>query len=184
MPILPPETSIFPNDLLDSQPTSGRGHWWCFSTRARCEKAIVRRLLNRQIPFYCPMAPKRSRSPSGRIRTSYLPLFPGYVFIRADEQQRQEVLAIEQVAAGIPINDPTELVDDLQRIRMALELGVPMTQEDKVAPGQWVRVKSGPFRGYEGKVIQRDGKTRLKLDVRFIDQSVSLEIDRAMIEPV
>lgn len=94
MPILARETDIYPDDLLEmdgngSEPDVG---WWTLYTLSRREKQLMRKLRALDVPFYGPVAPKRTRSPAGRIRTSYVPLFPNYVFIYGDESHRYESL--------------------------------------------------------------------------------------------
>ena len=82
MPILNQEPDIFPENLLsapeEGSPSDG---WFAIYTLSRREKELMRRLRAQNIAHYGPMVPKRTRSPGGRIRTSYVPLFAGYVFV-------------------------------------------------------------------------------------------------------
>ena len=88
MPILEQEPDVFPDDLFDGARCSGESEpWWALYTRPRCEKELLRRLRAWEIPSYCPLIPRSFRSPAGRRRTSYMPLFRGYVFFRGDDGQ-------------------------------------------------------------------------------------------------
>ncbi len=188
MPILPAEETLFPTELLDPGWLEKRddggnpAQWFCCVTLARAEKTLMGHLREKGVPFYCPMVLKRYRSPNGRLRASQLPLFSSYLFLWVNEPQRIAALTSNKVSKMMPVADNGQLVDDLRRIKSAIDLGVPLTAEDRLAAGSHVRVRSGPFHGYEGFVLRRDGKTRLVLSVRFIDQSVSLEIDQALLE--
>ena len=65
-----------------------------------------------------------------------------------------------------------------------IEAGVPLMAESRLVTGNRVRVKSGPFKRYEGTVLRREGKSRLLLAINFLEQGVSMEIDEALLEPL
>jgi transcription antitermination factor NusG len=185
MPILSREDDIFPENLLTDETLlaeSGR-KWMCVYTLSRREKEFMRRLVTLEIPHFGPMIPKRFRSPNGRLRTSFIPLFPNYVFIFANDQDRYQAMTTNCVSRCTPVDDSQQLVTDLRRIRAVIEAGVALTPEARLEPGNWVRVRSGPFAGYEGSVIRREGKTRLLLSIHFLEQGVSMELDEGLLEP-
>jgi hypothetical protein len=179
MPLLGPERSLYPDDLL-SEEFQGRGEaaglsWWALYTRSRQEKELIRRLVASQAPFYCPIAPNKYRSPAGRTRTSYLPLFTNYVFMFGDEAQRYEALTSNCISKCIAVKDGAQLTVDLARIRKLLEAGVAVTVESQIEPGMRVRVKTGSMLGLEGTVFKRHGKDRLLVMVNFLQQGASIE---------
>ena len=184
MPFLNREPSVYPEHLFSTDDTIGdtAASWWCFSTLARAEKVVARRLYAQQVPFYCPLIFKRFRSPNGRLRESFVPLFPGYVFVFGDESHRVAALKTNKMSRCQLVADRHRLIQDLRGIHRAIELGVPLTPESKIVAGDQIRVRSGPFAGYEGYVLRREGKTRLLLAIKFIEQGVSMEIDEAMLE--
>ena len=143
----------------------------------------MRRLVALDIPHFGPTIPKRFRSPNGRLRTSFIPLFPNYVFLFGSDQDRYQAMTTNCVSRCNPVEDPQQLVSDLRQIRSVIEAGVALTPEAKLEPGNWVRVRSGPFAGYEGTVIRREGKTRLLLSIKFLEQGVSMELDEGLLEP-
>lgn len=185
MPILKREIDIFPSDLLERDYTTPSDLlWWSLYTLSRREKELMRRLHSEQICFFGPIIEKRSRSPQGRIRVSFIPLFPNYVFMYGTEQQRYEAMKSNCISRYSQIAEGAELVADLRQIHAAIHCGLPLTPEARLIPGQSVRVRSGPFRGYEGQVIRREGKTRLLLSVRYLEQGVSMEMDEGLLEPM
>ncbi|MDP1560706.1 MAG: transcription termination/antitermination NusG family protein [Pirellulaceae bacterium] len=151
--------------------------WWCLYTHSRQEKVLMRHLFNRKVAFYCPMIEKRFRSPHGRMRTSFLPLFTNYVFLRGTDDDRRLALSTNCVLASKPIRQPDYLVHDLWQISVAVATGVPITAEQKLEQGDPVTVKSGPFKGFEGFIIRRAGTTRFLIYLRYLEQGVSMEID-------
>jgi transcription antitermination factor NusG len=186
MPILKPEEDIYPNDLLEIQScrADDSRRWWCIYTLSRREKDLMRRLSALKIAHYGPIIPKRFRSPNGRMRTSYVPLFPNYVFLFGNESERYQAMTTNCISRYSEVTDGAQLVADLRQIRAAVASNVPLTPEARLEPGNLVRVRSGPFRGYEGIVIRREGKTRLLLSVRYLEQGVSMEMDEGLLSPV
>ncbi len=186
MPILKKEDDVYPVDLLDNAPllASADRKWNAIYTLSRNEKGLMRRLLFWQIPFYGPMIMKRFRSPNGRLRTSFVPLFPNYVFLFATESERQLAFTTNYVCRCHSIDDRNQFVTDLRKIRLLVQSGIPLAPESKLTAGNRARIKTGPFTGYEGTVIRREGKTRLLIWVNFIEQGVSLEIDEGLLAPI
>jgi hypothetical protein len=188
MPILDKETDLYPLDLFDradaeSSDTNHENSWWAIYTLSRREKELMRRLLALEIPFYCPIIPQRQRSPSGRLRTSYLPMFSNYAFIYGDATQRYEALTTNCVARDFVVSDGIQLTRDLRQIHDLIEIGAPLTRESRLAAGTRVRVKTGPFRNYEGTIIRREGRTRLLVSVNFLQQGASVLLDDCEVDP-
>ncbi len=87
MPLLDREPDIFPDNLLTSEEAL-KLPWWAIYTLARQEKKLMRELTNLKIAFYAPVIERRYRSPNGRLRKSFEPLFANYVFVCGDEDAR------------------------------------------------------------------------------------------------
>lgn len=186
MPLLGREIEVHPPQLfmrenLGDEPDVG---WWAMYTLPRREKELMRRLVQLDVPCYCPIIPKRVRSPQGRIRTSYLPLFAGYVFLYGDEEQRFQAMTTNCVARYTRVVDGVELTRDLRQIQALIEAGVPLTPESRLEPGDRVRLRTGSFRGQEGVVIRREGKRRFLVAVNFLQQGVSFVLEDCEVEPV
>ncbi len=186
MPILKRENDIYPAELLDSDELifDDSLNWWCIYTMSRREKDLMRKLTSLRIPFYAPVIPKRYRSPNGRMRTSYVPLFPNYVFMLGNEEQRHQAMTTNCISTYSVITDRQRLIDDLRGIFAIVLANVPLTPEARLEPGNRARVRSGHFKGYEGVVLRREGKTRLLVSVQFLEQGVSMEIDEGILEPL
>ena len=183
MPILPSEPDCFPGELLDCEDMLQQT-WWMLYTKSRQEKQLMRRLRRLEIPHYGPQIEKRQRSPSGRIRTSYVPLFNNYVFLCGDDDARYQAVCTGCVQKVTEIASVSEFLNDLRQIRSLIELGVPLTIESRLEPGQQVRVRSGSFAGYEGTVLRREQETRLLVSVRFMEQGVSVKLEDCQLEPI
>ena len=192
MPILPRQRDVFPGGLLDGGDADPLGkaaaaedaRWIAFYTLARREKDLMRKLEAAHVPFYAPLIPRRLHTAGGRVRHSYVPLFPGYVFATVDDEQRRDALATNTIARWLPIPDEKLLVSDLRAIKRLIDSEYPLTPEARIEPGQFVRVKSGPLRGVEGIVLKRRGEQRLMVAVRFLNQGASIELEDVDLERI
>lgn len=181
MPILPPEPDCLPSDLLE-QNWCVSETWWLLYTKSRQEKQLMRHLRRLQLPHYGPQIAHRRRSPAGRVRTTYAPLFNNYVFLCGGDESRYKAICTGCVQKATEITDVSEFVEDLKQIRDLIDLGVPLTIESRLEAGQNVRVRSGSFAGYEGTVLRREQETRLLVSVRFMDQGVSVKLEDCQLE--
>ncbi|VAX37156.1 hypothetical protein MNBD_PLANCTO02-1770 [hydrothermal vent metagenome] len=186
MPILTRETELFPFDLLDRKDIlseEGMG-WWAVYTISRREKELMRRLEPMGISFYCPMIEKKYRSPAGRARISYVPMFSNYVFVHGDEETRHKIWTTNCVSQCVTVPDGEKLTHDLKQIKQLITAGAPVTLEELLQPGTSVRVKSGSLAGQEGVIIERRGKRHLLVAVTFLQQGVSVEIEDYAVEAI
>ncbi|MBC8870062.1 MAG: UpxY family transcription antiterminator [Planctomycetes bacterium] len=186
MPILAKEQDVHPVDLFDRflDSDSDEHRWWALYTLSRREKELMRRLHAMDVAFYGPLIRHRYRSPAGRVRTSYVPLFPNYVFVCGNEFHRYEAVTTGCVCRDIEVGDGIQLASDLQRISRLIETGQPLTPESRLKQGRPVRVLSGPFAGFEGTVVRRENQTRLLVAVNFMEQGASVLLEDCQLEPL
>ena len=186
MPILPRQRDLFPADLFEGESVAGfappSAAWVAFYTLARREKDLMRRLEALEITFYSPLVSRRLPSAGGRVRTSWVPLFPGYVFSLVDDDQRRAALATNTISRWLSVPDQRMLESDLRSIKRLIDTEMPLTPEARLEPGQVVRVRSGPLRGMEGTVVGRKGEQRLVVAVHFLNQGASIELEDVDLE--
>lgn len=183
MPLLPLEPFVFPDDLLEQSATvhEETAPWWVLHTRPRAEKSLARRLLRTTTPFFLPLC-KRQWRHRGRLLCSYVPLFPGYVFLRAESQSVFKTLETNLVARVLPVPDQTQLHSDLARVYCLIASDAPLTPEERLKPGDLVEITSGPLAGLDGKVLRRGKQLKFIVEVQFLQSGVSVEIESWMIE--
>src|SRR5271166_69758 len=116
MPLLPPEPCLFPAHLLTTLPTPEQeSRWWVLHTRPRAEKALARKILGQELPFFLPLHKRQWRS-RGRQLASYVPLFTSYLFLQGDGDVRRRALETNLVANCLPVCDQGQLHGDLLRV--------------------------------------------------------------------
>jgi transcriptional antiterminator RfaH len=183
MPILKPEADVSPGEVFDLP--AKEFPWWVAHVRSRQEKLASREALQREVPFFLPKVEQVTRV-KGRKRTSFLPLFPGYLFFRGSSDARFEMLKTHLCVRILEVMDQAALNADLLQIRRLQAAGLPLVAVPEVKTGDPVRITEGPFAGITGIVVKMRGKTRLIVSVRFIERSVCVELPReaVILEPL
>ncbi len=184
MPTLSLEPMVCPESLFDRESgVADEGRWWVLHVKPRSEKALARRCFDRQAGFFLPQY-QRKRRGHGRVIESYLPLFPGYLFLFGAEHDRLMALETNLVVNVLRVPDQKVLFEDLHRIHKVIESGLPVLPEERLQPGMPVTIVDGPLVGLQGTVIRRKNKTTLTLKVSFLHQGASVELENWMVEPV
>ncbi|MEY3458388.1 MAG: hypothetical protein RL215_1545 [Planctomycetota bacterium] len=185
MPILAREPDLYPANLFtDLIVTPQDESWFAMYTMARREKELMRQLREQKIAHYGPLVANRSRSPAGRIRTSWIPLFSGYVFVRGDEVQRHDAVSTGCISRCLRVSEPELLVTDLQRVRVLIEQGQDIRPEPRPVVGRTAVIRRGAMKGLRGVVTKVNNSHRLTVMVNFMQQGASMVIDEADVDLV
>ena len=178
----PDLTQFTPEEAI---PDHLEGQWWVAHTRSRNEKALAKDLTRLSIVSYLPLRKRVTRSRrTGRHSLSTVPVFTGYLFFNATEQQRYQVVATRRVANTLYVPDQRQLVAQIRHIHQVLATDTVFEHFHGVRVGQWVRVVAGPLVGVEGRVVRKLGKTRLAISVDILGQSVLAEVDANLLEAI
>src|SRR6266540_1685468 len=137
MPLLKREVEISHPNLFEL--SEAELPWWIAHTRSRQEKALARFLLPLEIPFYIPQREKRVRR-AGRSLTSYLPLFPGYVFFRGSAEDRQATLRSGLLVKILDVSDQRLLQKELAELRHLQQSGANLVPYEEFQSGDAVRI--------------------------------------------
>lgn len=185
MPLLPAEQCLHPEDLFESElpPHSRSGDWWVMHTRPRQEKSLARQLCDLQIPFYLPLISRRTHF-HGRLLTSYVPLFSGYVFVLGSQEERSAVLSTRRVAHCLAVADQEGLWTDLRQIQRLISLGAPISPEERLIPGKLVEIRTGPLAGLRGTILRSSSGNRFVVQVDFIQRGASVLMEDFNLEVI
>ena len=176
MPLLKRGPEVYPQGLFDMSPAESP--WTVAQTRSRQEKALVRHLEPLGVGFYLPQRERRIDRGGRRFR-SYLPLFPGYVFLRADPLSRAAAFRSGCVVRLLDVGDQDLLHEELQQLRRLQEEGANLVPYAPLVPGDLVTISEGPFQGYRGRVLREHSTLRLVVSVSILRQRIAVEFDRS-----
>jgi hypothetical protein len=158
------------------------GHWAALHTRARAEKVVARWLAREGATHYVPLVRSR-RTYGARVRVSWIPLFPGYVFFDSASFDGRRAFLTHKVANVLVPKTPLLLGPDLATIARAIQIfpdlkeGVRLTE-----PGTPVEVVRGPLLGSKGRFVRREKESLLVLTVDFIGFGAEVTIDEAFVK--
>jgi transcriptional antiterminator RfaH len=185
MPILPLEPFVFPENLLSEAPMrpDGQRRWWALHTKPRTEKSLARQLLRKTVPFFLPLFERKVRR-RGKVQSSFLPLFPGYMFLLGGEDERVVALETNLIVKTITTDDQDQLQADLVRIYQLTTSGAAVAPEDRIVPGTLVEITTGPLAGIQGVVLRRGKELKLFVKVDFLQRGASVEVEQWMLRPV
>jgi transcription antitermination factor NusG len=173
----------FPHLLIESDlatqasPQENR-QWLALNVAPRHEKKVSCQLEHKGYETFLPLY-RRQHQYGRRTREFQLPLFPGYLFCRADLNERLPVLTIPGVLQFLGAGKtPTPIADDeICALQIAARVGLHMEPHGYWEKGQWVRIARGPLTGLEGMVVDSNKPLRLVLSITLIQRSVLVEID-------
>lgn len=160
--------------------------WYALQTRARFERRICQQVQAKQQEAYVPVTGQRRRW-SDRYQTVEIPLFPGYVFVRAisDPVDRLVVLQTSGAYGFVTVNGvvaciPDQQIKDLQRIESQSTLWAPYPF---LKSGQRVRICGGCLDGLEGIFVAERGK-QLVISIEPMERSIAIDIAAYELEVV
>ena len=155
--------------------------WYVAHTRPRREKKLVEYCddigVSTTLPCYTATHKYR-----GKKVTFQKPLFPGYVFLQANPEQRATIYQSDHVANLLDVFDQELFVQQLSDILQALESGLEIMLAPEIGKGSRVKIKSGPLAGMEGWVEERYGMDVVLLRLDFIGQAAAVKLTAPEIE--
>jgi transcription antitermination factor NusG len=159
--------------------------WFALHVRSRFEKYVETHLQQKGFDVFCPTSVVK-RKWSDRTKTISIPLFPNYVFCRFDLNCRLPILVTPGVNSIVGCGKAPQPVDEqeIQDIYRIIEAGVTTQPWPFLSQGERVRINSGPLQGLTGIVLREKGQNQLIISVSLLMRSVSVEIDRCLIQPI
>jgi transcription termination/antitermination protein NusG len=155
--------------------------WFALYVQVNHEREVANRLEQKEIGSFLPLMECWSKRKDRRKRVS-LPVFPGYVFVRAilDNYTHVEILKTPGALTIIgnsegPLTIPRFQIENLQTV---INSQSPLALNPYLKEGNWVRVIRGPLAGCTGILLRQNPKKgRLVVNVDIICRSVSVELD-------
>ena len=159
--------------------------WWAIYTRHQHEKTVAEVLKMKGVEVFLPLYASVRRW-KDRSKLLYMPLFPGYVFVRGALAHRLHVMTTPGVHMILSQSDRAAIIpeEEIQAIRQTVEGNHRVEPHPFLKCGERVRVKRGSLSGVEGILVRKKNVFRLVLSVQMLAQAVAVEIDAMDVEPV
>ncbi len=158
-------------------------HWYAVQTKPRQEAVAEANLQRQGFETYLPML-RRRKLRAGKWVQAVEPLFPRYLFIRADAREKSlaPVRSTTGVAALVRFGPLLRPVPD-EVVNYLYQLEDPAThlREDDSwphQPGDAVEVLEGPFAGLTGVFEMPLGEDRAMLLITLLGRDNRIPVDR------
>ena len=154
------------------------GKNWCLAMiRPRNEKFACTQLGNAGVIGYLPLLTRVTVHNRSK-RETRLPMFPGYLFLCAD-QEEQTIIRRNQAVRQLRVLDEYEeesLLADLRQVRRCeLESAkCELVVNPGLQAGDMVQVKSGAFRGEHAIVVKREDALRVVINLNFLGRHIEM----------
>jgi transcription antitermination factor NusG len=159
--------------------------WLAGYTSPRHEKKVARHLEARAVEYFLPLYKEVRRWKNGCKVPVEFPVFPSYVFVRAERERSTRLLDVPGLLAfagtcrvGTPISE-----QEIDWLRQELPKR-KFEPHPYLVAGSKVRIAEGALAGTTGVLVRRKGSFRVVLTVELIRQSVAVEVDISEVEPL
>jgi len=161
------------------------GRWFLAHTQPNSEFKAELHLNVQGFTTYCPHIRKTIRH-ARRLRTVRAPLFPRYLFVGLDlERDRwlsvRSTIGVSQLFTcdGRPVPVPVGIVESL----IARSDGNLTRLDGGLVIGQSVRILSGPFADFVGRLEQISEAGRVRVLLEMMGTAVPVALDRSVLSP-
>lgn len=155
--------------------------WYVVQVMTGKEEDIKECILSKGIKALVPCKEMRERK-NGKWHNLIRVIFPGYVFIMANEIDARVYYSIRAIPGIIKFlrdeNGPIPIKEDEANYILKLaQNGDPLGISELYTEGNKIVVTSGPLIGLEGKIIKIDARRfRAKVDISIMGEPRSIEL--------
>ncbi len=153
--------------------------WFVVYTKYKTEKYVVQKLLKKRIHAYVPLL-TYSKKWARKIKHYEVPLINCYVFVKITREDYVSVLETEYVSGFLKnrgnLNEVREQeIEVLRKIVGERKdiLGEALTFEK----GKRVEIVSGNLTGMKGKLIEKQGKKEVLVEIESIGWQFRMSVD-------
>jgi transcription antitermination factor NusG len=160
--------------------------WYVVHVRSRHEFSVTERLVKSGIDAFLPTV-ERLRKWKDRKKMVAFSLFPGYLFVHIPKNNIARIAVLKTpgvvrfigLTSGAPEPVPSEQILALKTLVDSKETLDPYPY---LKEGNRVKIKSGPFKGIEGVLLERKGIHNLVLSIDILQQGVSVQVEASSVE--
>jgi len=150
--------------------------WYLVYCKPRQELSARVNLERQGYEVYLPMVNCRKRSGSQRV-SKFEPMFPRYLFIRLAKGLDSWAPIRSTIGVSHLVRFGLELAQVPENLIIGLKAGANSegyfeAKQIEIKPGDRFRITEGVMEGYEGIVLARTGKERVRLLINSINSSM------------
>jgi transcription antitermination factor NusG len=154
-------------------------NWYVIHTKPRNEKKVFEQINNKEIEVFLPLI-QTVRYWSDRKKKLMVPLFPGYVFVNTDENDRLKAIANTYGALRyVMYRKRPAVVSDKEIINIKLSLQAPekiKIEEKQIMEGDLVEITGGIFKGLSGYIKEIRGHYKIIVNILELNSTFSVQL--------
>lgn len=161
--------------------------WWVVQTKPTGEFTAIQNLENQGLTCYCPLF-KRESIRGRQLKVINSPLFPRYVFVKADLAAHKNIHVIRSTIGvsqllkigEVPTKVACQLIYELKKI----ESEKLNQTKSHFKPGDTVKIKKGLYQDIEAVYQMNDGMHRAVVLLSILNKETPLRIDKKALKKV
>lgn len=160
-------------------------NWYVIHTKPRNEKKVYEQIVEKEIEAFLPLI-QTVRYWSDRKKKLMVPLFPSYVFVNTNEEERIRAISDTYGAMRYVIYQKRPaIVSDREILNIKLSLQVPekiKIEEKRIAEGDLVEITGGIFRGLTGYIKEIRGHYKLIVNIMELNSTFSVQLSSSEVQ--
>ncbi|HEY4300558.1 MAG TPA: transcription termination/antitermination NusG family protein [Candidatus Didemnitutus sp.] len=157
--------------------------WFVAHTKPRAEKKFAALLAHEKCAHYLALVDSVRRY-GGRTKTFTKPLFPGYVFVQIEGDQRQRLYQQDLLVRALPVENEPVFLQQLETVRAVCASGLEAVLHPLIRKGTRVRVQGGPLHGVEGYVDDPLNPRGIVVSVDVLQQGLLVRLPLSSLQPL
>ena len=154
-------------------------YWKALYVAPKWEKKIAARLLEKGLESYLPLKMERKQW-SDRKKNVITPLINGYVFVKLNPQQRDQVFYVEGVLQYVRFNGTDAMIRDVEIEALksieAKGYHVEINKSGAFTEGEMVNISHGPFKGLTGIVEHHKSENVCTINITGMGYSLKIRL--------
>lgn len=159
--------------------------WFVIQTKPKNEKKVFIQIVQKGIEAFLPLV-ESIRYWSDRRKKLQVPLFPGYVFVHGDENERIRAISGTFGALRYIMFQKRPAVvseQEMQNIKISLQAPERIRVEKiNIVEGDLVEITGGLFKGLTGFITQIRGNYKVVVNIRELGASFSVQLNNSEIK--
>ena len=159
--------------------------WYAVYTVPQNEKAVVKYLSMWEVESFLPTYETLRVWKNRQRQRVVLPLFPTYLFVHINSDERGKVLQSPGVLQIVGNRKESVFIPDtdIEFLRSDFcNKGIEPYQE--LVVGEKVRIKNGAMQGIQGTLVRKGSSMRFVLTLQMINQNASIQVAAEDLEPI
>jgi transcription antitermination factor NusG len=170
---------------IKSREELAQSAWYAVYTKHQHEKSATELLARKGFEVLLPLY-RATHQWKDRVKNVLLPVFPCYLFLRANLERKLDILRtpgvfwlVENGGHACPVPE-----SDIEAVRRIAQSPGQVKPHSYLKSGDRVRVRVGPLAGVQGILVRVKNGYRVVLSVDVLQKAVAVEVDISVVEPV